>query len=127
MKIFSFLLLAICLCNIHCEKNSSLGPVLTGKLIVNGPCSHYVIQLEKGTIDSEHITATWLDHDNDSIYNNVFTVANYCTFGNYGLQKGDVITFQVDPNPPAQTCAICLIAVDVPPKLNAVVNVKRVK
>src|ERR1019366_5144020 len=109
MKLFSFFLLFICLCNIQCKKNSTLGPVLRGKLIVNGPCEHYVIQLEKGNIDSANIVASWFDRDNDSTYNNVFTVANFCSFGNFGLQKGDIITSQIDPSVPAQNCAICMI------------------
>jgi hypothetical protein len=125
MKLFSFLLAVICLCTIQCKKNSSGGPVFTGKLIVNGPCDHYVIQLENGTIDTANIVAVWFDTDNDSVYNNVFTVTNMCSFGVNGLIQGDVFTFQLDPNMPAQYCPICAIAVATPQKQNAVVNVQK--
>lgn len=102
------------------------GEVLTGKLIINGPCEHYVIQLQKGTIDTANIELSWYDSDNDTTYNNVFTVANYCSFGNYGLQKGDVFTFKIDPDSPAQECPICQIFVATPTKQNAVINVQKV-
>jgi hypothetical protein len=125
MKLFS-LLFAICMLSIQCKKSTLTSPVLTGKLIVNGPCLHYAIQLEKGNIDTANIVASWYNGGNDSTYTNVFTVSNYCTFGNYGLQKGDVFTFQIDPNTTVQTCPICLILVAVPPKENAVINVSKI-
>ncbi|MEO6838080.1 MAG: hypothetical protein ABI185_06805, partial [Ginsengibacter sp.] len=104
MKTLLILFLFSALCGIQCKKTAPTGEVLAGKLIINGPCTHYVIQLQKGTIDTANIESTWYDSFNDSTYTNVFTVDNLCTFGNYGLQKGDVFTFQIDPNPPAQTC-----------------------
>jgi hypothetical protein len=125
MKLFS-LLFAICLFSIQCKKSVLTDPVLTGKLIVNGPCLHYAIQLEKGNIDTANIVASWYNRGNDSTYTNVFTVSNYCTFGNYGLQKGDVFTFQIDSNPSAQNCFNCMIVVAVPPKENAVINVNKI-
>jgi hypothetical protein len=125
MKLFTFLF-AICILAIQCKKSSTPGTVLTGKLIVNGPCLHYVIQLEKGNIDTTNLVASWFDRDNDSTYTNVFAISNYCTFGDYGLQKGDVFTFQIDSNSPAQNCPNCMIVVAVPPKENAVINVKKI-
>ena len=125
MKLFP-LLFAICIFNIQCKKSFITGPVLTGKLIVNGPCLHYAIKLEKGDIDTANIVSSWYNRDIDSTYANVFTVSNYCTFGNYDLQKGDVFTFQIDPNTTVQNCAICLIVVAVPPKENAVINVNKI-
>lgn len=77
-------------------------------------------------MDSADLVASWFDGDNDTTYKNVFTVANYCTFGSYGLHKGDIISFQLEPNVGAQNCAICLIAVAVPPKANGVINVRKV-
>ena len=126
MKTLLILFLFSALCCIQCKKAVVTGKVLTGKLIVNGPCEHYVIQLQKGTIDTANIESTWYESFNDSTYSNVFTVSNLCTFGNYRLQKGDVFTFQIDPNPPAQNCAICMIYVATPSKGNAVINVQKV-
>lgn len=126
MKTFLSLFLLASLFCVQCKKVPLPSPVLTGKLIINGPCGHYVIRLQKGTIDTANIESTWYDRDNDSTYSNVFTVANLCTFGNYGLKKGDVFTFEIDPNPPVQKCEICQIAVATPPKGNAVINIQKV-
>ena len=116
----------ICLCNIHCKKDSNTDTVYTGKLIVNGPCEHYAIELTGGNLDTALIVKSWLNTDNDTTYTNAFAVANYCTFIANGLQKGDVFTFIIDPNPTAQTCPICAIAVAVPQKQIAVINVHKV-
>ena len=127
MKTFLILALFTALCCVQCKKTILTSPVLTGKLIINGPCEHYVIQLQKGTIDTANIESSWYDPDNDSTYSNVFTVANFCSFGSYGLQKGDVFTFEIDPNSPPQYCLICMISVATPPKQNAVINVQKVR
>ena len=104
-----------------------VGNLLTGRLIVNGPCEHYAVQLLNGTIDTANIVSSWYDTDNDSTYTNAFAIANYCTFGANGLRLGDVFTFRIDPNPMAQTCPICMIAVAVPSKYNAVIDVQKMK
>lgn len=126
MKTFLILFLLTSLCCVQCKKATLPSPVLTGKLIINGPCSHYVIQLQKGAIDTANIESSWFDPGNDSTYTNVFTVANYCTFGSFGLQKGDTFTFQIDNNQPPQECPICQIFVATPPKQNSVINVQKV-
>ena len=126
MKTFLILFLLASLFCVQCKKVTRPSPELTGKLIINGPCEHYVIQLLKGTIDTTNIETSWYDSGNDSTYSNVFTIASFCSFGNYGLQKGDVFTFQIDPGPPGQYCPICQIFVATPTKGNAVINVKKV-
>lgn len=126
MKTFFILFLFSTLCCVQCKKAILPSSVLTGKLIINGPCEHYVIQLQKGKIDTSNIESSWYDSDNDSTYSNVFTVANYCSFGSFGLQKGDVFTFQIDNNQPPQECPICQIFVATPSKENTVINAQKV-
>ncbi len=116
----------ICLCNIHCKKDMPAATIYTGKLIVNGPCDHYAVEVTGGNIDTALIVTSWLDTDNDTTYTNAFAVANLCTFGANLLQKGDIFTFTIDPNPMVQTCPICGIAVAVPSKQIAVINVHKV-
>ncbi|HVZ55482.1 MAG TPA: hypothetical protein VG870_02390 [Chitinophagaceae bacterium] len=113
--------------NFQCKKSPPGGPVFTGRLIVNGPCDHYAIQLIRGSLDTARVEAVWHDPDNDSTYTQAFSVFNYCTFGSLGLARGDTFTFQLDPHPLAQTCPICQIAVAVPTKQNAVINVQKIK
>lgn len=125
MKSCILLLLIICMGTIQCKKSAQTEAVLTGKLVVNGPCGYYAIQLLNGNIDTANIVASWYDTDNDSTYTNIFSVTNFCNFGTNNLSKDDIFTFQLDPNPPAQTCLRCLIAAAIPPKENAVKNVKK--
>jgi hypothetical protein len=127
VKLSLIILGLISLIGFRCSKNTPASTVFTGRLIVNGPCEHYAIQLLKGHIDTANIESSWYDSDNDSTYTNAFAVSNYCTFGVNGLQLGDVFTFQIDPHPKAQTCPICAIAVAVPSKYNAVINVQKAK
>lgn len=125
MKLLLFLF-AICLFNFHCKKDTTAATVYTGKLIVNGPCDHFAVEVTGGNIDTAVIVTSWLDTENDTTYTNAFAVANLCTFGANLLQKGDIFTFTIDPNPMVQTCPICGISVPVPPKQNAVINVHKV-
>ncbi len=127
VKYSLFIISLVSLISLRCHKSTPASTVLTGKLIVNGSCEHYAVQLLKGTIDTANIEASWHDTDNDSTYTNAFAVFNYCTFGSAGLQLGDVFTFEVDPNPMAQTCPICFSGVAVPSKQVAVMNVHKVK
>jgi hypothetical protein len=126
MKLLLILLSLICLCNVNCKKDAPVDTVYTGKLIVNGPCDHYAVAVTSGNIDTALVVTSWLDTDNDTTYTNAFAVANFCTFGAGLLQKGDVFTFTIDPNPMVQTCPICGIAVAVPPKQIAAINVHKV-
>ncbi|MEO8820796.1 MAG: hypothetical protein ABI374_08150 [Ginsengibacter sp.] len=127
MKTFLILFLFTSLCCVQCKKATFTGEKLTGKLIINGACDHYVIQLQKGKIDTANIESSWLDQSNDKTYTNVFTVANACSFGNYGLQQGDVFTFQIASNLPSETCSVCQIFVATPRKQNTIINVQKVQ
>ncbi len=120
-----FALLMISLGSLQCKKNTPSRQVLTGKLIVNGPCDHYAIQLLNGSIDTANIEASWYDSDNGVTYPNAFSASNYCSFGNNGLKVGDTFSFQIDPNPMVQTCPVCMTAVAVPTKQNSVINVHK--
>ena len=125
-SVFLILIILTSLLCLQCKKDIHTGDVLTGKLIINGPCEHYVVQLMKGTIDTANIASSWYDSANDSTYTNVFTVANFCTFGNNGLHKGDIFTFQIDTNSPPQYCPTCQIYLSTPSKQNALISVKKI-
>jgi hypothetical protein len=126
MTIRVFLTLAlIAVMLVQCTKNTSGGQVLTGRLIVNGPCEHFAVQLLSGTMDTTMYVSSWHDIDNDSTYANAFYIKNYCTFAAIRLQVGDSISFQIDPHPITQTCPICFIGVSVPPKGAYINNVQK--
>lgn len=111
---------------IMCQPEKINPTTLTGKLVLNRACANYVIQVLQGTIEPSKIDALWKNPDNDSTYINVFTVANRCTFPD-SLKEGDTISFEIDTNPPAQTCAVCAISYPTPPVSNDVKNVQKAK
>lgn len=121
-----FLLLLLLTCSFTCRRET-LGTSLTGKLVIDAACSHYVVQLIQGSTDSTKVVDTWKNTANDSVYNHVFTVANVCNFGAMGLSQGDIFTFEIDPEMPMEDCAVCLIFYPTPPVAHAVKNIQKVK
>ena len=127
------LLLLIALFSLQCRRSNeptiSSHPaelIYTGKLVISGPCSQYVIQVPAGEVDSSLVTTNWKDRSTDSVYTTVFTVTDYCTFASYNLSKGDSISFMFAANPPVQTCVRCDIYVPTPPASDAVINVTKI-
>lgn len=118
------ILLFILCAGIMCQPKQVTFPLLKGKLVLNRACSNFVIQVLQGTIEPSKIDPLWKDTANDSTYINVFAVANRCSFPS-GLAEGDTIMFALDPNPPAQTCAICQIYYPTPPVMNDVRDVQK--
>lgn len=113
----------------HCRRDdASPGDnLLKGKLVINGPCGNYVVQLLEGHMPPEDIVASWKNPQKDSVYTNVFTVGNSCSFGGNHLAQGDIFTFQLDARPAPQNCALCLIYVATPPVRDAIKNVQKLK
>ncbi|GGB04378.1 hypothetical protein [Puia dinghuensis] len=123
------LLLLLAGTGFYCQPGKIESPTLTGKLVIDGPCSNYVIQVLSGNIDSSKIVASWKDSTfgHDTTYTNVFTVSDFCTFGNNHLSQGDVFTFRITDSVPVQTCMQCLIYVPTPQKRNAVIDVQKIQ
>lgn len=107
-------LLLLALTGTHCHRtqmNSSTS-TLKGKLVVDGPCGFYAIQVLSGNIDPSRIQRTWKYEfgQTDTIYSNVFRASNICVFGGYGLSKNDTFTFRLTDSVEVQNCMICEIA-----------------
>ena len=100
------------------ECNKSKSGAVKGKLVIKELCSHYVVQVIDGTVDSSKVVNGWKD-DKRGTFNNVFTVANRCDFP-ASLNEGDEFEFNFDPNPPPQNCAVCLAFYPTPSKSNAI-------
>lgn len=107
---------------IHCKHDNALTPTptptstFTGKLVINAPCGNFVIQVLSGPIDSVQLVKSWKDTANDSVYTNVFTVANKCGFPQYGLVQGDVFTFKLvlPPRISMDNCLLCMVYYPTP-------------
>jgi len=97
---------------------------LVGKLVTNGACANYVVQLISGKIDSSKIAASW--YNGDTTYTNVFSVSNRCDFGGNGLKAGDKFSFLLNDTVIVQNCMVCDIYVNVPNVYNTVSGVQRI-
>jgi hypothetical protein len=109
-----------------CQPEKVEPTILTGKLVTVKGCG-ILIEVLKGSIDPTKLDPLWKDPTTGIIYFNVFTVDNQCTFPG-GFADGDIITFQLDynPPPPGPLCDMCAISSPVPPVGNTVKDVKKV-
>ncbi len=104
---------------------SSASKTLTGRLVIKENCNHYVVSLESGQLDTSRIAATWKDEKRNTSFTNVFTVASSCSFGQAGLNEGDLFSFEVSDGPP-EACAVCLMFYPTPDKKLAIKNIKKI-
>jgi hypothetical protein len=128
-RIISLLLVFCIAAGLSCQPTKVAPSSLTGKLVIDGPCGNYVIQVLQGNPPRGRVAASWKDTLSNMVYTNVFTVSNRCHFPDPGttLSKGDVFTFEWDGNPPANNCMTCQIYVPTPAVENAVKNIQKIK
>jgi hypothetical protein len=112
----------IILAGTSCRREHLTPDRIVGKVVIDGVCGNYAVQVISGKIDSSRLLASWLD--GDTTYTNVFTVANRCNFGGYGLKQGQEFSFQLSDSAIVQSCAICDIYVAVPNVANTVIDVQ---
>jgi hypothetical protein len=127
MRLSTFLLIIVfALSAFQCNnKMASADGVLKGKLVIKELCAHYVVQVTSGKLDTSIVTNGWKDDKRNKIYDNVFTVANRCGFGDAQLNEGDEFEFRIDKNPPPEDCIVCMAFYPTPEKRNAVRIIKK--
>lgn len=101
---------------------------LKGKLVVTGWCGFNAVQVIGGNIDSSKIQKTWEFNagGKDTVFANVFRIANNCAFDTLLLSRNDTFSFQLSDTLYQQTCEYCMIA--WPGGLNVantIINVQR--
>jgi hypothetical protein len=126
--VFPVILLLLAGAGFHC-KPYRIPPstLLTGKLVIDGPCGNYVIQVLSGNVDSAKILASWKDSIRDTTYSNVFTASNICTVRSYSLVKNDIFTFRMTDSIPVHDCPICLIAIPMPGIFDEITDVQKIQ
>ncbi|HEY0679202.1 MAG TPA: hypothetical protein VGD17_13015 [Chitinophagaceae bacterium] len=119
------LILLFALSAFQCN-NKILNPdgILKGKLVIKEICSHFVVQVTNGNLDTSVVANNWKDEKRNKTYNNVFTVSNRCGFAAANLNEGDEFEFRIDKNPPPEDCIVCMAYYETPPKRNAIRIVK---
>jgi len=96
----SFLLLGF-----QCEKQVD-GPLLKGKLAVNGICSNITITLVEGELEPTQFENSWTDPITGITYQKAFRLANPCQFPSH-IREGDEFYFRVRPSV-NESCVTCL-------------------
>ena len=117
-RILLALMAIVVICSAY-ECNNSKSGKLKGRLVVKELCSHYVVQVIKGGVDSSTVVNNWKDEKRQITFDKVFTVANRCDFP-ADLKEGDEFEFNFDPNPAPQNCAVCMAFYPTPGKTNAI-------
>ena len=89
----------------QCEKQVN-GPLLKGKLAVNGICSNITLTLVEGNLDSGQFENSWTDPVTGITYQKAFRLANPCQFPSH-ISEGEEFYFRVTTLV-NETCATCL-------------------
>ena len=125
-RFLSMVFLLIAGAAFQCRPHVTKPTTLTGKLVINEPCGHYVIQVLSKDIDPRLVTASWKDSIGDILYTNVFTVSNACDFEGRTLATNDNFSFRINDTVIVQNCMLCDIFYPTPPTRNVVTHVQRV-
>jgi hypothetical protein len=111
-----YLLILTLLLNMACEKSSSTSvECFKGKLVLQGICMNYVIEIIEGNVDKSLYESSWQNPITSKTYQNVFGLSSICTFPST-IKEGDEFYFSIPKNPAAQTCARCEAYSPIPSK-----------
>ena len=115
-----FLFTFILILNILCNK-STQSPVdyYKGKLVLQGICMNYVIEILEGSVDTKLYEQIWVNPNTNITYQNVFGLGSICSFPS-SIQQGDEFYFTISKNSLPQTCAQCQAYSPIPTKKLAI-------
>lgn len=108
-----FLLFILFVAACHRSTVPSGIPGITGTLVENSGCSHYVVKFLSGPLpDSSLLVKSWTDTVTHRSFTNVFTVRDWITFQQANIAVGDTFTFTLNgPDPNAgKIYYTCMIA-----------------
>ena len=97
-----------------CSKSEEPKVSYIGKLVKQGICMNYVIEVNNPNFPSEYIEEKWMDEFSKVEYNNVFTLESVCDFPDY-IEEGDSFRFEIGNNN-SNFCAVCEAYTPVPSK-----------
>ena len=97
-----------------CSKSEEPSVSYIGKLVKQGICMNYVIEVINPNFPSKHIEEIWIDEFSKIEYNNVFTLESVCDFPDE-IKEGDSFRFIIGNNN-TNFCAVCEAYTPVPNK-----------
>ena len=104
-RILLLVAVAFLLLGFQCERQVD-GPLLKGKLAVNGICSNITITLVEGDLEPTQFENSWTDPITGITYQKAFRLANPCQFPSH-IREGDEFYFRVRPSV-NESCVTCL-------------------
>lgn len=111
----------------NCRPSNPTSSELLGKLVVNAPCGHFVVQVLGGDADPSRLVKSWKDSVRDTTYTNVFAVANACHFDGAGFPANSIFRFRMNDTVIVNNCMLCMIAYPAPAISNTVSHVQLVE
>ena len=88
--------------------------IYTGKLVIQGICMNYVIQVNDTDFPQELIEKNWTYEASGVAYENVFALESVCNFPE-DVKEGDSFNFMIG-NKNKDGCTVCLAYSQVPKK-----------
>ncbi len=88
--------------------------IYTGKLVIQGICMNYVIQVNATDFPQELIEKNWTHEFSGVEYENVFALESVCDFPE-NIKEGDSFNFMIG-NKNEDGCAVCYAYSPVPKK-----------
>ena len=90
--------------------------IYTGKLVIQGICMNYVIQVNDTDFPQELIEKNWTYEASGVAYENVFALESVCDFPE-DVKEGDSFNFMIgNKNKNEDGCTVCLAYSQVPKK-----------
>ena len=90
--------------------------IYTGKLVIQGICMNYVIQVNDTDFPQELIEKNWTYEASGIAYENVFALESVCDFPE-DVKEGDSFNFMIgNKNKNEDGCTVCLAYSQVPKK-----------
>jgi hypothetical protein len=86
----------------------------SGKLVKQGICMNYVIQVNDIDFPQDMIEKKWTDEFSEIGYENVFALESVCDFPE-SIKEGSSFRFKIDADK-KNLCAVCLAFTPVPEK-----------
>lgn len=111
-----------------CKTSAKADPTvpLIGKLVISEICSHLVVSVESGNISPDKLTPSFKDEKRATSFNNVFTIANTCSFEKTGIKEGDRFYFEVISNKVQEECMVCMAYYPTPGAKLSIANIKKI-
>jgi hypothetical protein len=93
---------------------------LEGKLVKRGICGQFVVQLLSNPVDGLVYAPQWTDSMSNKSYENVFTIANPCSFP-ATIKEGETFSFSITQNTDSP-CIQCKAYTPTPSQRNNIIT-----